>query len=148
MGHTSGLQGRLAGCGCHGALSHNKPFRGTKLSTRKPKQSSRVDTQTQCASSVSNVKLPATHKEASQRALDQLRASSSIVNSTYLFCCKQLSNVRQLARSSHCDQPTDEAVLSHSCCAEQLLKSKQCSCAALMSVSSAQDMLWRRKAVS
>lgn len=82
MAHTSGLQGTLSGCGCHGAPINCKPFRGTPLSTRKPVVNSRVETQTQCAA-VSNVKLPATHKEASQRALDQLRASSSIVNSMF-----------------------------------------------------------------
>ena len=81
MVHTSGLQGRLPGCGCHGAPINCQPFRGAKLIARKPKSSSRIDKQTQCASNVSNVKLPATHKEASQRALEQLRASSSIVNS-------------------------------------------------------------------
>lgn len=82
MAHTSGLQGRLTGCGCHGAPVNCKPFRGTPISIRKPPANSRIESQTQCAA-VSNVKLPATHKEASQRALDQLRASSSIVNSTF-----------------------------------------------------------------
>ncbi|KAL0053948.1 hypothetical protein WJX82_001572 [Trebouxia sp. C0006] len=83
MVHTGGLQGRLPGCGCHGTPVGCKPFRGTQLHYRKTPASSRVDVQTHCANSVSNVsnvKLPATHKEASQRALDQLRASSSIVN--------------------------------------------------------------------
>jgi len=85
MAHTSGLQGRLPGCGCQGAPVGCKPFRGTKLQCRKSSSSRRVDVQTHCASTVSNVKLPATHKEASQRALDQLRASSSIVNSEFLL---------------------------------------------------------------
>lgn len=85
MAHTTGLQGRLTGCGCHGAPSTCKPFTGHKICTRTSRAISRIDTQTQCAA-VSNVKLPATHKEASQRALDQLRASSSIVNSTCFHC--------------------------------------------------------------
>ncbi|KAL0033191.1 hypothetical protein WJX79_008957 [Trebouxia sp. C0005] len=83
MVHTSGLQGRLPGCGCHGTPVGCKPFRGTQLHYHKTPASNRVDVQIHCATSVSNVsnvKLPATHKEASQRALDQLRASSSIVN--------------------------------------------------------------------
>lgn len=83
MVHTSGLQGRLPGCGCHGTPVGCKSFRGTQLHYRKTPAGNRADVQTHCAASVSNVsnvKLPATHKEASQRALDQLRASSSIVN--------------------------------------------------------------------
>ena len=81
MVHTHNLQGRLNGCGCQQVATGGKPFRGSQLHRRRSTSSAKVKVQTQCSSTVTNVKLPATHKEASQRALDQLRASSSIVNS-------------------------------------------------------------------
>ena len=80
MVHTHNLQGRLSGCGCQGVAAGGKPFRGCQLRCRKPVGSKQAKVKTHCSSTVTNVKLPATHKEASQRALDQLRASSSIVN--------------------------------------------------------------------
>ena len=84
MVHTHSLQGGWAGCGCQQLPAGGKPFCGSQLHRRRSTGSVKFITQTQCSSTVANVKLPATHKEASQRALDQLRASSSIVNSKQL----------------------------------------------------------------
>lgn len=153
MAHTFDLQGRLAGCGCQGVAAGGKPFRGAQLHCRTSTGSKKARVTTQCTSTVANVKLPATHKEASQRALDQLRASSSIVNREYLpdfLHQRQLHLNMALAlyspdlSSAICCYVALHVTLHlpchpHAWCASQYQLHSFC----IM-----QGMLWRRKAVS
>lgn len=142
MVHTSALQGRLPGCGCQGAPVGCKPFRGTKLQCRRKTVGKRGDGQTQCAapvSNVSNVKLPATHQEASQRALDQLRASSSIVNSESEPAISSISRRQHDALTARLCISGDSLLL--------LCLSWPCT-ACLYASDFLQDMPWRRRAVS
>jgi glutamyl-tRNA reductase len=77
------MHGKLAGTGQPSIHAGSSGFAGAKVpccSCRLNAKRRRAALQTECLSTVTNVKLPATHKEASQRALEQLKASSSIEN--------------------------------------------------------------------
>lgn len=143
MVHTHSLQGGWAGCGCQQLPAGGKPFCGSQLHRRRSTGSVKVSTRTQCSSTVANVKLPATHKEASQRALDQLRASSSIVNSESSPVLDSDAHTRPTLLLCICRIVRQPCWLS--------LAAVFCSfhcCAVITNSICLQGMLWRRKAAS